>query len=117
MVCLKSNVKPQVPKGGIFMLAKYAIGPFLAQEERSLFHKECEPNELSQQYATRFLRFLGPLLRELDVTVDKRPLRTRVQRAGPIVAFRDQSPGVLLSGVGGDRDGLGHGEGTMRMRA
>jgi hypothetical protein len=46
------------------MLEKYAIVPFMAQEERSPSKKECEPGELSHRYGMNFLRFLEPLVRE-----------------------------------------------------
>src|SRR5438105_4765225 len=115
MVCLRSNVKPQVPKGGIVMLDQYAIVPYIAQAERSLSKKEGEPGERSQRYAMTFLRFLEPLVRELDVTVDKRPLRTLVQTVEAIVSFRDRTHGLLLSELGGYMDGLGQGGGTKRL--
>src|SRR5437763_8275845 len=139
MVCLRSNLKPQVPKGGIFMLEKYAIVPFLAQEERSpspkdgepgqrsqpvgylqglldlTSPKDGEPGQRSQRYGMKFLRFLEPLVREVDVTVDKRPLRTLVQTVEAIVSFRDQNHGLLLSELGGYMDGLGQGGGTKRL--
>ncbi len=85
------------------MVEKYGIVPFRAQEERPpstkdgepgersqpvgylqgsldlTSTKDGEPGERSQRYGMKFLRFLEPLVRELDVTVDKRPLRTLVQ--------------------------------------
>lgn len=97
------------------MLEKYAIVPFVAQAEVSPSKKECEPSELSHQYAMNFFRFLEPLLRELDVTVDKRPLRTLVQTVEAIVSFRDRTHGLLLSELGGYIDGLGKGGGTKRL--
>src|SRR5713226_5443637 len=115
MVCLRSDVKPQVPKGGIVMLEQYAIVPYTAQAERSLTKKEGEPGERSQRYGMAFLRFLEPLVRELDVTVDKRPLRTLVQTVEAIVSFRDRTHGLLLSELGGYMDGLGQGGGTKRL--
>ena len=62
-----------------------------------------------------FLRFLEPLVRELDGTVDKRPLRTLVQTVEAIVSFRDRNHGLLLSELGGYLDGLGQGGGTKRL--
>ena len=63
-----------------------------------------------------FLRFLEPLVRELDVTVDKRPLRTLVQTVEAIVSLRGQSHGLLLSELGGYLDKLGEGGGgTKRL--
>src|SRR5450755_318187 len=115
MVCLRSIFKPQVSKGGTVMLEQYAIVPFLAQEERLPSHQEWEPSELSHRYAMNFLRFLDPLLRELDVTVDKRPLRTLVQTVEAMVSFRDRNHGLLLSELGGYMDGLGGGGGTKRL--
>ncbi len=55
------------------MLEKYAIVPFILQAERSPSKKERESEDLSHRYGLHFLRFLEPLVRELDVTVDKRP--------------------------------------------
>jgi len=60
-------------------------------------------------------RFLEPLVQELDVTVDKRPLRTLVQTVEAIVAFRDRTHGLLLSELGDYMDGLGGGGGTKRL--
>jgi hypothetical protein len=62
-----------------------------------------------------FLRFLEPLVRELDDTVDKRPLRTLVQTVEAIVSYRDRNHGLLLSELGGYMDGLGQGGGTKRL--
>ena len=97
------------------MLEKYAIGPFILQEERSPSKKERESEDLSHRYGLNFLRFLEPLVRELDVTVDKRPLRTLVQTVEAIVSFRDQAHGLLLSELGDAMDGLGKGGGTKRL--
>lgn len=97
------------------MLEQYAIVPFLAQEKRLPPCQECEPGDLSPRYGRNFLRFLDPLVRELDVTVDKRPLRTLVQTVEAILAFRDRNHGLLLSELGGYMDGLGHGGGTKRL--
>ena len=97
------------------MLEQYAIVPYTAQAERSLTKKEGEPGERSQRYGMAFLRFLEPLVRELDVTVDKRPLRTLVQTVEAIVSFRDRTHGLLLSELGGYMDGLGQGGGTKRL--
>jgi len=63
----------------------------------------------------QLFRFLEPLLHELDVTVDKRPLRTLVQTVEAIVAFRDRTHGLLLSELGDYMDGLGGGGGTKRL--
>jgi hypothetical protein len=97
------------------MLEKYAIVPFILQEERSPSKKERESEDLSHRYGLNFLRFLEPLVRELDVTVDKRPLRTLVQTVEAIVSFRDQAHGLLLSELGDAMDGLGKGGGTKRL--
>src|SRR5438445_11823005 len=115
MVCLRSNLTPQVPKGGIFMLEKYAIVPFMAQEERSPSKKEGEPGELSQGYGRNFLRFLEPLVRELDVTVDKRPLRTLMQTVEAMVSLRARNHALLLSELAVYRDGHGAGRGRKRL--
>ena len=97
------------------MLDQYAIVPYMAQAERSLSKKEGEPDDRSQRYGMTFLRFLEPLVRELDGTVDKRPLRTLVQTVEAIVSFRDRNHGLLLSELGGYMDGLGQGGGTKRL--
>lgn len=54
-------------------------------------------------------------MRELDVTVDKRPLRTLVQTVEAMVSLRDQAHGLLLSEWGDAMDGLGKGGGTKRL--
>jgi hypothetical protein len=97
------------------MLEQYAIVPYLAQEKRLPSHAEYEPEDLSHRYGRNFLRFLDPFVRELDVTVDKRPLRTLVQTVEAILAFRDRNHGLLLSELGSYMDGLGHGGGTKRL--
>src|SRR5260370_12798177 len=97
MVCLRSNVKPQVPKGGIAMLDQYVIVPCVAQAVVSRRTKECEPRELSHRLGMHLLRFLEPLVYELDATVDKRPLRTPVQTVGAIVALRNANHSLFLS--------------------
>jgi hypothetical protein len=115
MVCLRSIEKPQGSKGGIIMLEQYGIVPYRAQAKQSLTKKEGEPRERSQWYGMTFLRFLEPLVRELDVTVDKRPLRTLVQTVEAIVSFRDRNHGLLLSELGDSMDGLDQGGGTKRL--
>src|SRR2546425_6598050 len=115
MVCLRSHKKPQEPKGGMFMLEKYAIVPYVAQAKGSWYKQQWEPRELSYRYGVNLSRFLDRLLRDLHVTVDKRPLRTLVQTVEAIVAFRDQNHGLLLSELGGYMDGLGKGGGTKRL--
>jgi len=98
------------------MLDQYAILPFFPQEERLQSSKpEYEPGKLAHQYGKNFLSFLEPLLRELDETVDRRPLRTLVQTVEAILAFRDRNHGLLLSQLGDYMDGLGKGGGTKRL--
>jgi len=98
------------------MLDQYAILPFFPQEERLQSSKpEYEPGKLAHQYGKTFLSFLEPLLRELDETVDRRPLRTLVQTVEAILAFRDRNHGLLLSQLGDYMDGLGKGGGTKRL--
>src|SRR5260370_3676877 len=115
MVCLISNINPQVPKGGLFMLEKYAIVPFIPQAERSPSKKECEPGERSQRYGLNFLRFLEPLVRELDITVDKRPLRTLVQTVEAIRSCRNQTHALLLRELGDAMHVPGPGRATKRL--
>ncbi len=75
------------------MLDQYVIVPCVAQAVVSRRTKEGEPRELSHRLGMHLLRFLEPLVHELDVTVDKRPLRTLVQTVEAIVAFRDRNHG------------------------
>lgn len=97
------------------MLEQYGIIPLQAQATWVHPKWEGEPGELSQQYGRKFLQFLEPLVRELDLTVDKRPLRTLVQSVEAIVSFRDRHHGLLLTELGDAMDGLGKGGGTKRL--
>lgn len=97
------------------MLEQYAIVPFQAQEEHWLCKQDADPGVMSQRFGKEYLRLLEPLVRALDLTVDKRPLRTLVQTVEAIVSFRDRCHGLLLSELGGYMDGLGHGGGTKRL--
>jgi Transposase DDE domain len=97
------------------MLEKYAMIPVVAQAKMPPSKKEIEPSERSQWYGRSLFCFLEPLVRELDATVDKRPLRTLVQTVEAIIAFRDRSHGLLLSELGDAMDGLGRGGGTKRL--
>ena len=74
-----------------------------------------QPQRLSEHDATRLLRFVEPLVRDLDKTVDKRPVRTLVQAVEAIIAFRDRCNGLVLSQLGSFLDGLGRGGGTKRL--
>lgn len=91
------------------MLEQYAMVPCVAQAVLSRRTKEFEPRELSHRLGRHLLRFLEPLVQELDVTVDKRPLRTLVQTVEAIVAFRDRTHGLLLGELGDYMDGPGRG--------
>ena len=93
MVCLRSLIKAQGPKGGRSLVETYAIGPSVGQAQASRHQPQWEPSELSQQYGRNFFRFLDPFLQELDVTVDQRPLRTLVQTVEAMVAVGDQTHG------------------------
>jgi hypothetical protein len=97
------------------MLDQYATVSLQAQGAWVHPKWEGEPSDLSQQYGRKFLQFLEPLVRELDATVDKRPLRTLVQTVEAIVSFRDRHHGLLLSELGDDMDGLGKGGGTKQL--
>ncbi len=88
----------------------------MAQAEKRTCSKKEECAEYSEQYAKQFARFLEPLLRELHERVDKRPLGTLVQTVEAMLAFRDSSPGLLLTELGGYLDQLGAGGGgTKRL--
>lgn len=97
------------------MLEQYAIVPYAAQVEGFAFSRQWEPTTLSQQHGWELLRFLEPLLRELDVKMDKRPLRTLVQAVEAILVFRDRNHGLLLSELGDAMDGVEGGGGTKRL--
>lgn len=97
------------------MLEQYAIVPFQAQAAEKASKGDFEPSERSQWCANRFLQFVFPLVRELDVTMDKRPLRTLVQAVEAILAFRNRHQGLLLSELGDAMDGLGGGGGSKRL--
>lgn len=97
------------------MLEQYAIVPLQAQAERRPSKADNEPAERSQWCASRFLQFLEPLIRDLDVTMDKRPLRTLVQAVEAILTVRNRHQGLLLSELGDALDGLGGGGGTKRL--
>lgn len=97
------------------MLEQYAIVLCVAQAVVFRNSQEFEPGDLSHRLGMHLFRFLEPLVQELDVTVDKRPLRTLVQTVEAIVAFRDRSHGLLLSELGDYMDGLGGGGGTKRL--
>src|SRR5712692_2045246 len=115
MVCLRSHKTPQEPKGGMFMLEEYGIVPYMGQAKVSWYKQQWEPSDLSYRYGVTLSRFLDPLLHELYVTVDKRPLRTLVQTVEAIVAFRDRNHGLLHSELGDYMAGLGGGGGTKRL--
>jgi hypothetical protein len=96
------------------MLDQYAIVPVIAQAVVPRRDKEVEPGEFSHRLGMHLLHFLEPLVHELDVTVDKRPLRTLVQTVEAMVALGDRNHGILLSELGDYMDGLGRGGGTKR---
>jgi len=111
----------QVSKGGTSMLAQYAIVPYGAQAEQGKQPKratEQDARALSERFGERLLEFLWPLVEYLHEVkkVDKRPLKTLVQSVEAIVAFRDETHGLLLSELGGYLDSLqGGGGGTKRL--
>ncbi len=97
------------------MFDQYAIVPYVAQASVPRNAQEFEPKNLSHRLGMDLFRFLEPLVGELDITVDKRPLRTLVQTVEAIIAFRDRNHGLLLSELGDYMDGLGGGGGTKRL--
>ena len=98
------------------MVDQSAIVPVVAPPESVQPPKGWEPKKLSEQYGACFLRFLSPLMQELDTTVDVRPLRTLVQTVEAILAFRDSTHGLFLSELGTYLDGLeAGGGGTKRV--
>lgn len=99
------------------MLEQYAIVPFTKQapERRHRMPADLQPESLSAHYATSLLRFVELLVRELDETVDTRPVHTLVQSVEAIIAFRDRCNGLVLSQLGSLLDGLGRGGGTKRL--
>lgn len=97
------------------MSEQYAIVPFVAQAKQRHRPKAFEPRTLAEQYGTHLLRFLHPLVQELQTTMDIRPLRTLVQTVEALVAFRDSTHGLLLTELGSYLDGLGGSGGTKRL--
>ena len=92
------------------MSDKYLIKPPIVQEPHA------DPQLMAQGLGVMLLSFLGPLLLELDHSVDKRLIRTLVQAVEAILTFRDQIHGLLLSELGGYMDPLGEGGGgTKRL--
>lgn len=92
------------------MSDKYLIKPPVVQEPHA------DPQVMAQGLGVMLLSFLGPLLLELDHSVDKRLIRTLVQAVEAILTFRDQIHGLLLSELGGYMDRLGEGGGgTKRL--
>jgi hypothetical protein len=75
-----------------------------------------DPQEMAQGLGWELLRFLAPLLYELDARMDKRLIRTLVQSVEAILAFRDRINGLLLSELGGYLDRMGSAAaGTKRL--
>ena len=97
------------------MFEQYGIVPFETQAAVARYEQTFEPKALAHAYGMHLFRFLEPLLQGLDVTVDKRPLRTLVQTVEAIVSFRDRNHGLLLSELGDYMDGVGRGGGTKRL--
>lgn len=105
------------------MRHQYAIVRYAAQVEadtppKSIAQKREEASVMSQQFGQQLLEYLGPLVEHLHTVekVDARPLRTLVQTVEAIIAFRDQTHGLLLAELGGYLDGLaGGGGGTKRL--
>ncbi|HEX6478141.1 MAG TPA: hypothetical protein VF043_04790 [Ktedonobacteraceae bacterium] len=97
------------------MSDQYAIVPFVAQAKQRPRPKAFELRTLAEQYGTHLLRFLSPLVQQLQTTRDIRPLRTLVQTVEALVAFRDSTHGLLLTELGSYLDGLGGGGGTKRL--
>lgn len=97
------------------MFEQYGIVPFETQAAVARYEQTFEPKALASAYGMHLFRFLEPVLQALDVTVDKRPLRTLVQTVEAIVSFRDRNHGLLLSELGDYMDGVGRGGGTKRL--
>lgn len=97
------------------MLEQYGIVPYQRQGKRQAGRFMTDPATEADRYGQHLLCLLEPLLRELDATMDKRPLRTLVQAVEAIVTLRDRANGLLLSQLGDAMDGLGGGGGTKRL--
>ena len=74
-----------------------------------------EPQAMAQALGLSLLGFLGPLLLELDQSLDKRLIRTFVQAIEAILTFRDRINGLLLSELGSYLDPVGQGGGSKRL--
>ena len=57
--------------------------------------------QVGQGLGEALAHFLFPLLVELDVLLDKRPVRTFLATIQVIITFRDRANGLLLSELGG----------------
>jgi hypothetical protein len=75
-----------------------------------------DPEKMAQGLGHLLLTFLGPLMWELDRSVDKRLIRTFAHTIEAILTFRDQMRGLLLTELGGYLDRVeGGGGGTKRL--
>lgn len=97
------------------MLEQYAIVPYQAQDQQQTPRLMRDPRLEADRYGQHLLRLLEPLVRELDATMDKRPVCTLIQAVEAIVTLRDRANGLLLSQLGDCMDGLGGGGGTKRL--
>ncbi len=92
------------------MSDKYLIRRPVAQEPNY------DPKFIAEGLGSLLLGFLGPLLLELDRSLDKRLIRTLVRAVEAILTFRDQIHGLLLTELGAYLDPLGQGGGgTKRL--
>lgn len=91
------------------MSEKYLI---VAQSEQA---PPYEPQAMAQALGLSLLGFLGPLLLELDQSLDKRLIRTFVQAIEALLTFRDRINGLLLSELGSYLDPVGQGGGSKRL--
>ena len=74
-----------------------------------------EPQAIAEGLGLSLLSFLGPLLLELDQSLDKRLIRTFVQAIEAILTFRDRINGLLLAELGSYLDPIGQAGGTKRL--
>ncbi len=69
-------------------------------EDRSLGEEEQASAEMARALSLHLMRFLEPLLMELDTLLDRRLVATLLRLVQVIIAFRHSSHGLLLSELG-----------------
>src|SRR5713226_7212648 len=90
------------------MSDKYLIRRPVAQEPNY------DPKFIAEGLGSLLLGFLGPLLLELDRSLDKRLIRMLVRAVEAILTFRDQIGGVWVTEEEASPGALGQGGGATK---